>query len=1088
MEFTGERLVPDDPAQRDLYWEHLARYRLAAPFAAGKRVLDLGCGCGYGADLFIAAGAVDATALDNSREAIEYARAHYADPRLRFLVGEARRTELPDASFDLIVCFELIEHLAEPETLAAEIRRLLAPDGLAFVSTPNADRPAKTPNPWHVREFRRDEFAALLQSHFARVQLLGQRRFSGMLFAADRPTEAVTAAPESADYWIAVCGQQMLPEAARLIEIPYWQNLNDLRAHLAARDGEMADREQRILALQREVEEKTRWGTELDRRARELAEQVQNRNVRLVLTARERDQARAGWGYRLQTALAPVGALLRRLGRGIGRASFFFFRLIVELLGWLPTTLRLIGRMPRFWRAWFVAGRCRKRLDNVPSPAPIALPPLTSRPGPPPGLSVVIPTFNGHDLLAEHLPSVLAEAARCPFPVEILVVDDGGTDQTPDWLAATHPQIRVVHSAANEGFAAAANRGVREATRPVVYLCNNDMELLPGALERSARTLWETGAFAVASAIAMTDAAKADLETGFTVGHWTGGRLHLTHRHEPGETPRSILYAGGGSSAFDREAFLALGGFRSMYHPFYFEDVDLSFRAWRAGYEVLFEPRSRARHRHRGTIDRVASPAEIDAIFERNRLLFTWSNLRDETLWKAHWRSLPAAVWRGKISAKAFAAAIEKLPEAIAERGQDGPIRRADPEIFQAGSRVWDLRRWSQPAAPRLRPKVLALAPYCPYPPSHGGAVRMWELLTRLAATHEIHLAAMVERDAELAAREELEKYFPRVHLHRRGAPDVAPLWWPASVAEFASEDFARAIDRLAGEEDYDLIQVEYPILAHFLPTGVRAKKVISEIDVYHVAYQRAAELQRWPARLPARYEMLRMFRYEAEAAARADLLLAMSEADAASCRRLSSTPVRVAPNGVDTKRFAFLPRRPGVRELLFVGNFRHPPNADGISWFAREVWPRVRDAEWSARLIVAGADPPAEVRRLANDPTIRVTGFVADLRPLWAECAGFIAPIRRGSGTRLKILEAMAAGAPVISTTVGSEGLAVENGRHLLLADDPADFARACLRLLHEPETAARLAGEARRLVEMKYDWDAIAAQLARTWREAIG
>jgi hypothetical protein len=171
-------------------------------------------------------------------------------------------------------------------------------------------------------------------------------------------------------------------------------------------------------------------------------------------------------------------------------------------------------------------------------------------------------------------------------------------------------------------------------------------------------------------------------------------------------------------------------------------------------------------------------------------------------------------------------------------------------------------------------------------------------------------------------------------------------------------------------------------------------------------------------------------------------------------------------------------------RDILFVGHFRHPPNADGALWFAREVWPRVRDANWRARLVIAGAEPPDEITQLAHDPTVRVTGFMPDLAPLWRDCAAFVAPIRRGSGTRVKILEAMAAGAPVIATSVGIEGIGAVPGEHFLLADDPSAFADACLRLLAKAAERDRLAAAARRLVERRHDWDAIAAQLDEAWR----
>ena len=851
----------------------------------------------------------------------------------------------------------------------------------------------------------------------------------------------------------------------------------------------MAGRDARIADLQREVKEKTDWATALDKRGRELEQQVQDRDVRLVILERERDAARASWGYRWHQRLAPWARRLRRILVGLVRAVGFLLLLAAQLILALPKTPRFAMRLWQAINTLFIAGRLRGLLvANLPEGrSPEERP--TPHEGSPPGVSVVIPSYQGLALLEKYFSSVVAETKRCSFATEIIVVDDGGADETPTWLARNYPPVRVLRLEQNSGFGAAANAGVKAASHPLVFLCNNDMELKPGAIEHAATTLWRTGAFAVASAIEMTDETNAGTETGLTTATWQTGGLTINHRGDLGQRPRSTLYAGGGAAAFDRAAFLALGGFADLYHPFYAEDLDLSYRAWKAGWTVLVEPRSRVAHQHRGTIGRVTGRREIETMLARNLLLFVWTNVVDDSLLDEHCETLWKEVLLGRLSGRAVRDAWRKRTATVAARRARWTGFLSDRELMSgAGSAAWDRQRTPKTTPRRSdgRLKVLAVAPYCPYPPTHGGAVRMWELLTRLAKKHEVHLAAMVEREQELEAEATLRQHFPRVHLHLRGRPDAAPAWWPASVAEFKADDFERAIDRLCGEEDYDLVQVEYPILAHALPRFGRAKRVIAEIDVYHISYRRAAAVAAtWRDKLLATYEWLRMFRYEAEHADQADLLLAMSEPDAQACRELTATPVRVAPNGVDTARIRFSPRVERPREVLFVGHFRHPPNVESVTWFAANVWPRVRDANWRARLLIAGAQPPPVVEALGHDPTITVTGFVPDLTPLYQQAACFVVPVRRGSGTRLKILEAMAAGVPVLSTKIGAEGIKANDGEHLLLADEPEEMAHACLRLLAEAELRDRLAANARALVEREYDWGIIADRLDAAWRE---
>jgi glycosyltransferase involved in cell wall biosynthesis/GT2 family glycosyltransferase len=896
---------------------------------------------------------------------------------------------------------------------------------------------------------------------------------------------------DNADYFIAVCGERV-PELSRLIEIPYWQNLDELRAQLERRDGDVQARDRRIDALQKEVAEKTEWGTKLDERVHDLEQQAQDRDVRIVLVERERDQARNKVGHRAHQALAPWARAFQRILFGLWRTVRVFFSLLIQLVLNIPRTPTWLRRLWNAAVALFIAGRLRGLLLANPPAGDAPQATTAQRDGLPAGVSVVIPTYQGRELLERYLPSVIAETKRCPFAAEIIVADDGSTDGTAGWLAERYPDARIIRREQNRGFAAAANAGVETAGHPIVYLCNSDLEIEPGAIEQAATTLWRTGAFAVASAIEMEDAAKAGLETGLVTATWRNGLPSLSHQPDLGQRPRSTLYAGGGAGAFDRAAFLALGGFDRLYAAYYAEDLDLSYRAWKAGLSVLVEPRSGVVHRHRGTIGRVASGKEIETTLARNLLLFVWTNMTDEAVLDEQCKSLWRNVLLGRVSGGALRGAWRKRKEMVEARQRRAISTIQDDELLAgAGSLAWDLQRTAKvekAPAHRERLKVLAIAPYCPYPPTHGGAVRMWELLTRLAARHEVHLAAMVEREQELAAEEVLRRYFPRVHLHLRGRPDESPSWWPASVAEFKSLAFERAIDRLCGEEDYDIAQVEYPILSHVLPRFGRAKRVITEIDVYHVSYRRAvARADDWPRKLLSVYEWLRMFRYEVENADRADLLLAVSDSDARVCAELTATAVRTVPNGVDVSRVRFAPRPEKPREVLFIGNFRHPPNVEGVGWFATHVWPCVRDENWGARLVIAGASPPPEVEALAHDPTVRVTGFVEDLVPLYQQAACFVTPILRGSGTRLKILEAMAAGAPVLSTTLGVEGIAGRDGAHFLLADRPEEMARACLRLLGESDLRDSLAANARALVEWEYDWDRIADRLDAAWREVV-
>jgi SAM-dependent methyltransferase len=276
LAFTGERVVPGKTPPF-LVLEHLVRYRFAARSAAGCTVLDVGCGTGYGASI-LAAKARLVVGVDNAPEAIQYAQENYPGGNLRFAVADCRNLPYPDGSFDLAVMFEVIEHIAEQEQCLREIRRILLPDGILILSTPNAARSTKVieePNPYHAKELSEDELRELLRPHFAEVQLLYQQELSGSgiqaaASAAPGPADVVEdlSAASEAKYFVAVCGRrpaQVSMERALGVggidhQIAIVQDLRsahrDIEALLRQREEEQREYAKNLTAHQRDLEAK----------------------------------------------------------------------------------------------------------------------------------------------------------------------------------------------------------------------------------------------------------------------------------------------------------------------------------------------------------------------------------------------------------------------------------------------------------------------------------------------------------------------------------------------------------------------------------------------------------------------------------------------------------------------------------------------------------------------------------------------------------------------------------------------------------------------------------------------------------------
>lgn len=250
------------------------------------------------------------------------------------------------------------------------------------------------------------------------------------------------------------------------------------------------------------------------------------------------------------------------------------------------------------------------------------------------GVSIVIPSWNGRHLLEKYLPSVFNAAAAygAPEQTEIIVIDDASTDETRRWLNIHYPAVRVVWNSRNMGFAPTANRGVQMARNPLVYLVNNDVAPEPGALPPLTFHFDQSGVFAVASEVYDYDTGA--LRGAGQIGELRRGFLGVHRRYcvpsdesEGSSSSWLTLFATGGSAMFDREKFLALGGFDESFAPFGWEDVELSLRAWKQGLEVHYEPRSRVRHQFSSTIAPKFKRRQVRAVYERNRLIAHWLHL-----------------------------------------------------------------------------------------------------------------------------------------------------------------------------------------------------------------------------------------------------------------------------------------------------------------------------------------------------------------------------------------------------------------------------------------------------------------------------
>lgn len=399
--------------------------------------------------------------------------------------------------------------------------------------------------------------------------------------------------------------------------------------------------------------------------------------------------------------------------------------------------------------------------------------------------------------------------------------------------------------------------------------------------------------------------------------------------------------------------------------------------------------------------------------------------------------------------------------------------------------------------------RILMLTLVAPYPPDSGPKVKTYNLLQYLGRHHDVTLVSLVRSEQERAHAESLRglcKAVYTVPFRRSRWRDARHLLSSMLTGEsfIMRRDASPRLDALLRDlvrrETFDIIHADQLNMARFAADLPGARVLDEHNAVWTIVARMARHGGPLPKRLFLELEARRLRRYEARICARFDALLAVSEPDlrflelAAAEAGASLPPTAIIPIAVDAHGEAPVQRVAAPRTILSMATMFWPPNVDGVLWFAHEVYPLVKREVPEVNFAVVGARPPATVRQLSeHDSSIAVTGYVEDPRPYLEQTAALIVPVRAGGGMRVKILEALARGLPIVSTTIGYEGIDLTPGEHLLVGDTPADFAAALVRILRDPGLGQRLAATGRRLAEERYDWRVVNPRVEAAYAAAL-
>lgn len=715
--------------------------------------------------------------------------------------------------------------------------------------------------------------------------------------------------------------------------------------------------------------------------------------------------------------------------------------------------------------------------------------------------SVVIPNWNGRDLLAKYLPSVIDALSSNPAN-EIIVVDNASQDDSVQYVREHFPAVRLLPLDRNLGFGGGSNAGFRAANNDVVVLLNSDMRVEAGFLPPLLETFSDENVFAVSCQIFFSDPNKVREETGLTQGWWESGGLRVRHRDDPAvQVAFPCFYGGGGSCAFDRQKFLELGGFDELLRPFYLEDTDLGYQAWKRGWKVLYQPRSVVYHEHRGTIGKHFSQSAIDRVLKKNFILFCWKNIHEWPRLTSHFffafagaclsalfgdspeRTNFGGLWR----------AFSQLPAALRSRARAQELATVtDTEAFRRPMAGYFRDRFAALPKDPQNLSVLFVSPYPICPPVHGGGVFMYQTASELASLSSLHLIVLLDYERERDAHRELEMkaasaaYLVRMQGKRKEFGSILPF----AVREFRNADLEWLIHRQIYLHEADVLQLEYTALGQYFADFGRLACCLFEHDIYFQSVGRGLASSRGALRkAKALFEYLRAIRYELAILPQFDRVQICSPENRDYL--LSFVPElrgKLDDNraGIATSSYQFQLEGREPQTMLFLGSFRHIPNQEALNWFTRHVLRHVLAACPEARLIVVGAEPPPR-HSLPDLPGIELRGFVEDVREPLGRYSVFVCPILSGSGMRVKLLEAFSTGIPVVSTRLGAEGLTDKDGDICALADDPAGFATKIIELFNAPERGRAMACRARERVMATRDMAVLAERLVESYRAVL-
>ena len=387
--------------------------------------------------------------------------------------------------------------------------------------------------------------------------------------------------------------------------------------------------------------------------------------------------------------------------------------------------------------------------------------------------------------------------------------------------------------------------------------------------------------------------------------------------------------------------------------------------------------------------------------------------------------------------------------------------------------------------------KILHVFPQLPTPPTSGGSLRVFHILKHLCKYHDVTVSGFCEN----GDMEQFVKEFPELHgkmhfVHRKKKPFRRLRQLQAYMSDHSywynwakSQELEDTIQSLLDRNSFDIFQVEFASMGH-VDYKTDAVRILDAHNVEYDNFRRMSKVK-WSTLRKKFYqhEYEKSFREEVEAFKRHDALFVTSERDKSLIAKdVPRKPQFVIPNGVDMNFFSSNGVEQEPFSIVFTGAMKYIPNTDGMIYFLEEIFPMIKKVIPQAKVYIVGSQPPAKLKAYQSDSVI-ITGFVDDVRPYIDKASVYVVPLQMGSGTRLKVLEALSMEKPVVSTSIGCEGIDVIDDEHLMIRDNPAEFAQAVIELFENKPKRKRLMNNGYDLMRSKYDWKVVGESIERSF-----